>query len=105
MALQDLIDDSRIQRIILHPQDDASVWRGELERFLAGDASLTRNSAGESGIRSTQRLLMFLGYSTSSSGAFAIDGDFGRGTNRGVAQFQVENGLTRSITRAALCYP
>ena len=63
------------------------------------------SSAGESAIKAVQRLMIFLGYSTSSSGAFAVDGDFGRGTNRGVAQFQVEHGLTRSIDRQTLCYP
>jgi hypothetical protein len=51
-----------------------------------------------------QRLLIFLGYSTASTGAFLIDGDFGRGTNRAVAQFQFEHGLTRNVSRAALCY-
>ncbi len=52
-----------------------------------------------------QRMLIFLGYSTSSRGSFSIDGDFGRGTNRGVAQFQFEHGLTRTISRDTLCYP
>ena len=52
--------------------------------------TLTRQSAGESAIKAVQRLLIFLGYSTASSGAFLIDGDYGRGTNRGVAQFQFE---------------
>jgi hypothetical protein len=105
MSLLSLINDTRLKRIILHPDDDESLWRSDLQRFLAGDANLTRRSAGEAGIKAVQRLLVFLGYSTSSSGAFSIDGDFGRGTNRGVAQFQVENGLTRSITRSTLCYP
>jgi len=105
MSLEDLINDQRIKRIISHPDDSDNLWRSDLGRFLAGDATLTRKSAGEAGIKAVQRLLIFLGYSTSSNGAFAIDGDFGRGTNRGVAQFQVENGLTRSISRSALCYP
>lgn len=105
MSLHDLISDSRVKRIITHPEDDTAIWRADLERFLSGDTTLTRKSAGESGIKAIQRLLIFLGYSTSSNGAFAIDGDFGRGTNRGVAQFQMENGLTRSVTRATLCYP
>jgi len=105
MSLENLIDDPRIKRIIRHPDDSESLWRADLGRFLAGDDTLTRKSAGEAGIRAVQRLLIFLGYSTSTSGAFAIDGDFGRGTNRGVAQFQVENGLTRSISRSTLCYP
>ncbi|MCG7928271.1 MAG: N-acetylmuramidase family protein [Candidatus Thiodiazotropha taylori] len=105
MTLQELIRDSHVQGIILHPEDDKSVWLSDLDRFLSGDTSLTRNSAGEAGIRAVQRLLVFLGYSTSSNGAFLIDGDFGRGTNRAVAQFQVENRLSRSIKRHHLCYP
>ena len=105
MSLTDLIRNPRIKSIITHPEDDTAIWRADLERFVSGDTTLTRKSAGESGIRAIQRLLIFLGYSTSSSGAFAIDGDFGRGTNRGVAQFLVEHGLTRSIDRTALCYP
>lgn len=104
MAIENLINDTRINRIITHPDDDAAQWRADLQRLLNGDASLTRTSAGESGIKALQRLLIFLGYSTSSSGAFSIDGDFGRGTNRAVAQFQVEYNLNRTITRESLCY-
>jgi hypothetical protein len=48
---------------------------------------------------------VFLGYSTSSTGAFAIDGDFGRGTNRAVAQFEFDHGLNPRLTRKTLCYP
>ena len=48
--------------------------------------------------------MFFLGYSTSSTGAFAIDGDFGRGTNRSVAQFRFEHGLTKRDFRQTLCY-
>ena len=50
-------------------------------------------------------MLVFLGYSTSSTGAFIIDGDFGRGTNRAVAQFAFDHGLNRRLTREILCYP
>ena len=105
MPLQDLLNDPQVKQITNHPKDSESLWRSDLERFLSGDTTLTRKSAGEAGIKAVQRLLIFLGYSTSSTGAFAIDGDFGRGTNRGVAQFQVENSLTRSINRSTLCYP
>lgn len=101
----ELLDDPVISRIISHPEDDNSIWHADLARFLADDTTLTRKSAGESAIKAVQRLLVFLGYSTSSSGAFAIDGDFGRGTNRAVAQFQVETNLSRSLSRANLCYP
>jgi peptidoglycan hydrolase-like protein with peptidoglycan-binding domain len=105
MTLADWSHDPRLQRILTHPDDDTAVWQGDLERFLAGDTAVTRKSAGEVAIMAVQRLMVFLGYSTASSGAFLVDGDFGRGTNRGVAQFQFEHGLTRKITRETLCYP
>jgi len=105
MELTELIQEPRIQSIVTHPEDDSAVWQGDLQRFLSGDKTLTRQSAGESAIIAVQRFMIFLGYSTSSSGAFAIDGDFGRGTNRGVAQFQWEHGLTHEFTRDILCYP
>ncbi len=105
MSLEHLLQDSRLHRIITHPADDNDRWRSDLNRFLAGDAGLTRASAGEAAISAVQRLLIFLGYSTASSGAFLIDGDFGRGTNRGVAQFQFERGLGAGIDRDTLCYP
>ncbi len=97
------IDDNNIRRILSIEGDDE--WRNDLERLERGDITLTRQSAGESAIKAVQRLLAFLGYSTASSGAFLIDGDFGRGTNRGVAQFQFEKALNPKVTRSALCYP
>lgn len=105
MTLDRLASEPRLQRILTHPDDDNEVWRADLARILSGDATLTRRSAGEAAVMAVQRLLIFLGYSTASSGGFLVDGDFGRGTNRGVAQFQFEHGLTRTITRAQLCYP
>ncbi len=105
MSLTAWSTDPHMQRILTHPDDDTAAWRSDLERFLAGDSGLTRRSAGEAAIMAVQRLMIFLGYSTASSGAFLVDGDFGRGTNRGVAQFQFEHGLTRKITREILCYP
>jgi len=104
MTIENQINDPYIKQIISHPDDGDSQWHADLQRFLNGDTSLTRTSVGESGIKAMQRLLIFLGYSTSSSGAFAIDGDFGRGTNRAVAQFQVEYNLNPAITRKTLCY-
>jgi hypothetical protein len=98
------INDPRIQRILALPEDVNPEWRKDLQRFEAGDVTLTRQSAGESTIKSVQRLLIFLGYSTGSTGSFTIDGDFGRGTNRAVAQFQLENGLNPNIKRQTLCY-
>lgn len=102
--MQELLRDERLQQV-LSREARAEDWQGDLARLIAGDASLTRRSAGEEGIRAVQRLLVFLGYSTSSSGAFTIDGDFGRGTNRGVAQFQFERELNDVILRKHLCYP
>lgn len=102
--MEELVRDPRLQKI-LSRTGRAEEWQPDLARLIAGDESLTRHSAGELGIRAVQRLLVFLGYSTSSSGAFSIDGDFGRGTNRGVAQFQFEHGLNDAIQRRHLCYP
>lgn len=100
-----LLGDATIRPIVIHPEDDDARWREDLERFLSGDATLTRRSAGEAAIMAVQRLMIFLGYSTSSGGACVVDGDFGRGTNRGIAQFQFEHGLAGGIDRATLCYP
>ena len=105
MSLEQLAANPKIKRIITHPEDDNRVWKADLDRFIAGDARLTRKSAGETAIMAVQRLMIFLGYSTSSTGAFTVDGDFGRGTNRGVAQFKVEHGQGGSVKRNTLCYP
>lgn len=101
--MTDAIDDPRLHKVLVPAGGDIH-WREALQRLQAGDATLTRKSAGEELISAVQRLLIFLGYSTTSRGAYAIDGDFGRGTNRAVAQFQFEHGLTRNITRSTLCY-
>ncbi|WP_116367563.1 N-acetylmuramidase domain-containing protein [Parahaliea mediterranea] len=105
MALEQYLRDARIQRILTHPDDDNHTWQSDLSRFLDGDPQLTRTSAGEAAISAVQRLMVFLGYSTAASGAFLVDGNFGRGTNRGVAQFQLEHGLNRTLNRTTLCYP
>lgn len=96
------LDDERIHRILSPTDDDP--WRHDLERLERGDVTITRTTAAEEGIRALQRLMMFLGYSTTSSGGFSVDGDFGPGTNRGVAQFQFDHNLNPKITRQALCY-
>jgi hypothetical protein len=99
------IDDPRLHSILVPAAAGADIhWREALQRLQAGDTTLTRKSVGEELISAVQRLLIFLGYSTTSRGAYAVDGDFGRGTNRAVAQFQFEHGLTRKITRSILCY-
>lgn len=64
-----MFDDESIQRVLFSDEDNNEV-AAELERI--------------------QRLLIFLGYPTSTSGVYTIDGDFGRSTNRGVARFQFE---------------
>ncbi len=102
--MTDLLSDPHIVRI-LSLDGRSRPWMEDFERLQSGDRSLTRKSAGEQSIKSMQRLMIFLGYSTASTGAFLIDGDFGRGTNRGVAQFQLEHGLSREIPRHTLCYP
>jgi hypothetical protein len=99
-----VLTDTRVKRILSLAGDTSQSWAADLARFERGDVTLTRQSVGESSIKAIQRLLIFLGYSTASTGAFLIDGDFGRGTNRAVAQFQFEQGLTRSVTRGDLCY-
>jgi peptidoglycan hydrolase-like protein with peptidoglycan-binding domain len=96
--------EERLRRILSLSGDEED-WAHDLARLERGDTTLTRRSAGEAAIKAIQRLLIFLGYSTASSGAFLIDGDFGRGTNRGVAQFQFEHGLNPAVGRGALCYP
>ncbi|MCB9302754.1 MAG: DUF3380 domain-containing protein [Lewinellaceae bacterium] len=98
------IQDPRIQKIIALPGEKNEDWKNDLERLEAGDVTLDRKTAGEHSIRAIQRLLIFLGYSTASRGGFLIDGDFGRGTNRGVAQFQFEYGLNPKLKRNMLCY-
>lgn len=90
---------------VLSPEDDDREWEKDLQRMVNGDITLTRHSAGESSIKAVQRILVFLGYSTATTGAFLIDGDFGRGTNRGIAQFQFEHNLNPKLTLDTLCYP
>lgn len=99
------ITDDRIQKILTLPEDSTEHWEKDLDRLRQGDVTLNRKTAGENTIKAVQRMLIFLGYSTSSSGSFLIDGDFGRGTNRAVAQFQLEHGLNPDINRGTLSYP
>lgn len=97
------IQDPQVRKILTSPRADSG-WEQDLKRFESGDSSLTRRNARESSIRGIQRLLIFLGYSTSSTGAFAVDGDFGRGTNRGIAQFMFDHKLTSTVNRSILTY-
>ena len=99
-----LLQDPQIKQII-NPPNTVPHWEEDLQRLQQGDLSLNRRSAGENSIQAFQRLLIFLGYSTSSTGAFAIDGDFGRGTNRGLAQFEFDHGISSpGITKSVLTY-
>jgi peptidoglycan hydrolase-like protein with peptidoglycan-binding domain len=99
----DLGNDPQIRKIMSAQASDTA-WEEALSRIRSGDAKMTRRSVGERPIKSVQRLLNFLGYSTASRGGFSIDGDFGRGTNRGIAQFQFDHGLNKRVTREALTY-
>ena len=99
------LHDKNVQHILTPHGEDEKTWKTVLDKFRQGDKGITRKSAGEAPIKAIQRLLIFLGYSTSSSGAFSIDGDFGRGTNRAVAQFEFDHRLTSNISRKNLCYP
>lgn len=98
------LQNPKLQSILTHPQETDTGWKDDLKRFQEKDITLDRKTAGENSIKAFQRLLIFLGYSTSSTGAFSIDGDFGWGTNRAVAQFQFEHDLNPAITRKMLCY-
>lgn len=98
------INDPQIQRILTHPEETDSGWRADLQRFEQNDLTLDRRTAAENSVKALQRLLIFLGYSTSSHGSYLIDGDFGPGTNRAIAQFQFEHGLNADVQREALCY-
>ena len=100
------IENNQIRQILTFPEADEADWRRDLQRFAQGDVTLDRKTVGENSVKALQRLLIFQGYSTSSDGSFSIDGDFGRGTNRGLAQFLFEHGLAPAgIDREVLCYP
>jgi hypothetical protein len=96
------LKDERIRQILSFGGDDDD-WARDLARLERGDKTLTRQSAGETAIKALQRLMIFLGYSTAPSGAFLIDGDFGRDTNRGVAPFKFRHDLNPALTRSAHC--
>ena len=103
--MERLLRDKNIRRILTPVGVAEETWKGVLDRFRKGERGITRQSIGEDVIKAIQRMFVFLGYSTSSTGAFAIDGDFGRGTNRAVAQFEYDHKLNSRLTRKTLCYP
>ncbi len=95
----------KIKKIITLPEDNDLSWKTDVQKLINGDITLDRKTVGENSIKALQRLLIFLGYSTSFRGAFSIDGDFGRGTNRGLAQFKYDHGLRINYDRSTLAYP
>ncbi len=103
--MKQILEDQKISQVLTPIGDRTQSWRRVLTQFKKGERGITRQSVGEDAIKAVQRMLVFLGYSTSSTGAFAIDGDFGRGTNRAVAQFEFDHGLNPHLTRKTLCYP
>ncbi len=103
--MEQFLQDPKISQVLTPVGDKKHGWRNVLEQFRKGERGITRQSVGEEPIKAIQRMLVFLGYSTSSTGAFTIDGDFGRGTNRAVAQFEFDSGLNSQLTRKILCYP
>ena len=103
--MEQFLRDPKISQVLTPVGDTNKSWRGVLEQVRQGKRGITRLSVGEEAIKAVQRMLVFLGYSTSSTGAFAIDGDFGRGTNRAVAQFQYDHRLNSRVSRETLCYP
>lgn len=98
-----MLDDGQVQRILFANAPAEGVI-ANLERVRRDELALDRAFQNEPTVTALQRLLIFLGYSTASTGAYIVDGDFGRGTNRGVLQFQHELGLPHPGTREQLCY-
>jgi peptidoglycan hydrolase-like protein with peptidoglycan-binding domain len=103
--MERFLQNPNISKVLTPVGDTQYRWRDVAERFRKGESGINRQSVGEEAIKAIQRMLVFLGYSTSSTGAFAIDGNFGRGTNRAVAQFEFDHGLNIQLTRKILCYP
>ena len=56
------------------------------KRSVRKDGKSWSSAEKETLVTSLQRTMIALGYSTTTSGACVIDGDFGNGTNRGMAQ-------------------
>jgi hypothetical protein len=103
LSLQTLLNDIQFRRILF--AGSANDWvASDFKKIRDGDLALSRSFNGEETVVALQRLMVFLGYSTASDGAYLIDGDFGRGTNRGIAQFQLEHGIDSPATRETLCY-
>ncbi len=92
-----------IQPVLFPEEPDPQVLE-VFSRVEEGQIRMSRHLGSESVIRALQRLLIFLGYSTFSGGSYAVDGDFRRGTNRGVTQFQVDHQLVSASNRKTLCY-
>ncbi len=83
-------------RRVVKVEEAAPRWRELLD-----GRPIARGEANRDAVKLLQRLLVCLGFTTSKSQGFGdgsalIDGDFGGGTERGLRQFQAENGLDPS---------
>lgn len=101
--MRDWLAEQRLKRVLTQ-DGNVDAIASDFRGIQRGNHEITRHTAGEASIRALQRALILLGYSTSVGGGFAIDGDFGRGTNRGLAQFRFDHDLP-SVSRETLCYP
>lgn len=99
-----MLDNQQILRVLSRDPDER-FWQDDLRAVLDGDTLITREVAREPSVIALQRALIFLGYSTTSRGAFVIDGDFGPGTNRGIAQFAFDQQLSNAPAIDEICYP
>lgn len=87
----DIIDTTTIKKI-LYPQGNVDTAVHDLfKKLLAGEIpradALRKGRCNKATAQALQRALVFLGYPTSSSGTYNIDGDFGNGTNKAFAYF------------------
>lgn len=103
------LDDPDVVSVLVGPRESGSAALQGLRFILAGDITDPRSIGGPT-VTAIQRLLIFLGYSTSSSGAYVIDGQLGAGVNRAIAQFRYEAELVGSQStdgelRTSLTYP
>ena len=99
-----LLRNENIRSVLFLDKPDGRVL-DIFQNILDGERSLNWKDENEETIKSLQRLIVFLGYSTSSTGAYVVDGDFNPGLNRGVAQFFVEHNIPTNVTRDDLTYP
>lgn len=97
-----LINDDVLK--VMTPLGREPQWHEDLERFIKNGKEIREKDLGEAVVEALQRLLNFLGYATSRRGKFKVDGDFGRGTHRGIAQFQFDYKLKGALSLDTLAY-